>query len=140
MTVLIQLKKLRVFDALIKSKQDEIRALRSGILRSPNYSTEPKSPSPDNSSEKLNLRIIDKTTEIQAEITKLYDERDNLVGLIDSLDDPIESMVLRLFYVNGYSWREIARELNGHPKTFQNIRKSGVQHLDSIYSQNIHLV
>lgn len=133
-----KLKMLRYFDAIVKSKRQEIASLRSGIVKSPHYSDEPKNGSQTNSSEQLNLRIIDKISEIYKEIENLFDTRDSVVSLIDSLEDPIESTVLRLFYINGYTWNDIARELNGHPKTFQKIRRSGIQHLISKSSQIIH--
>lgn len=142
-SIIKRLKRLRFFDVIVQSKRDEITQLRSGIARSPQYSSEPKGSPVGNSNENLNIRIINRTQEIQIEIEQMYNERDKLVDLIDSLDDPIENMVLRLFYLNGKSWKEIAREMNGHPKTFQNIRKSGINNLDKLNSQNsqnIHFV
>ncbi|CQR24591.1 RNA polymerase ECF family sigma factor [Streptococcus varani] len=131
-----QLKKLRLFSSIIKSKRDEISELRSGILRSQQYKDEPKGSKIGNSSEQLNIRIIDKTDEIQNEISLLYQERDTIVSEIENLDDPQEALVLRLFYLNGYSWADISRELGGSPKTWQNIRKSGVNNLAKVLSKN----
>lgn len=136
--IIIKLKKLRLFDTIIKSKKEELTSLKSGIQKSPQFTNEPRGDSDSNSTENLNVKIIDKAREIENEISRLYDERSELVSMIDLLHDPIESTVLRLFYVNGMTWSDISRELNGHPKTFQNIRKSGIQNLISIYSQNIH--
>ncbi|MGT2934259.1 DUF1492 domain-containing protein [Streptococcus catagoni] len=136
--IIIRLKKLRLFDTIIRSKKDELTSLKAGIQKSPQFSDEPKGDSESNSTEDLNIKIVDKAKEIEAEISMLYDERSELVYMIDKLHDPIETAVLRLFYVNGMSWKDISIELNGHPKTFQNIRKSGIQNLISIYSQNIH--
>lgn len=138
-----RLRRLRLFDVIIQSKRDEIMQLRSGISKSPQFSSEPKGSKIGNSNENLNVRIINRTQEIQLEIEQMYVDRDRLVDLIDSLDDPIESMVLRLFYINCKSWKEIAIQMNGHPKTFQNIRRSGMinlEKLDSQNSQNIHLI
>lgn len=136
--IIIKLKKLRLFDTIIKSKKEELISLKSGIQKSPKFTDEPRGDSDSNSTENLNVKIIDKAREIEKEIGNLYDERSEIVAMIDQLNDPIETAVLRLFYVNGMTWKEISIELNGHQKTFQNVRKTGIQNLISIYSQNIH--
>ena len=131
-----QLKKLRIINSIIKSKKEEIAELRTGVFRGQKYSDDPKSGSKSNSAENLNLRIIDKTNEIYAEIDKLYTERSTIIHAIDNLEDPQESLVLRLFYVNNYSWKKISIELGGSPKTWQNVRNSGVNNLSKVLSNN----
>lgn len=136
--IIFKLKKLRLFDTIIKSKKEELTSLKSGIQKSPQFTDEPRGDSDSNSTENLNIKIIDKAREIETEISELYDERSEVVSLIDKLHDPLESTVLRLFYVNSMTWADISREMHGHPKTYQKIRRSGIQNLVSIYSQNIH--
>ncbi|MDQ8820604.1 DUF1492 domain-containing protein [Streptococcus ruminantium] len=127
-----KLKALSLVDSRIKSKRLEIVSLRSGILNSVQYTDEPKSGSQKNSSEELNARIIDRTEEIYQEIECIYDNRDRLVKAIDGLEDPLQSQILRLKYVNGYSWSRIKRELpmfsestlfEYHSKGIQNLEK-----------------
>ncbi|HEM4817362.1 TPA: DUF1492 domain-containing protein [Streptococcus suis] len=110
-TIKARLKSLSLVDSKIKSKRLEIASLRSGILTAVQYTDEPKSGSQKNSSEELNARIIDRTEEIYREIERIYDDRDKLVKAINSLEDPLQSQILRLKYVNGYSWSKIKREL-----------------------------
>ena len=131
-----QLKKLRIINSIIKSKKEEIAELRTGVFKGQKYSDDLKNGNKSNSAENLNLRIIDKTNEIYAEIDRLYTERNSIVYAIDNLEDPQESLILRLFYVNNYSWKEISIELGGSPKTWQNVRKSGVNNLSKVLSKN----
>ena len=111
MRIKAKLKSLSLIDSRVKSMRLEIASRRSGILTAVQYTDEPKSGTQKNSSEELNARIIDETAEIYDKINQLYDERKNLVTAIDSLDDPLQSQILRLKYVNGYSWSKIKQEL-----------------------------
>ncbi|MCK1202973.1 DUF1492 domain-containing protein [Streptococcus uberis] len=123
---------MRLFDTIIKSKKEELFSLKSGIQKSPQFTDEPKADSETNSTENLNIKIIDKAREIENEISRLYDERSEVVSLIDRLQDPLESTVLRLFYVNGMTWADISREMHGHPKPTKKLDDPG-------YKSNIHL-
>ena len=131
-TIKARLKSLSLVDSKIKSKRLEIASLRSGILTAVQYTDEPKGGSQKNSSEELNARIIDKTEEIYQEIERIYDDRDRMVKAIDNLEDPLQSQILRLKYINGYSWSKIKRELpmfeestifEYHSKGLQNLEK-----------------
>lgn len=110
-TIKAKLKALSLIDSRVKSMRLEIASRRSGILTAIQYTDEPKEGTQKNSSEELNVRIIDETAEIYERINQLYDERKTLVAAIDSLEDPLQSQILRLKYVNGYSWSKIKREL-----------------------------
>ncbi|MBP2621134.1 DUF1492 domain-containing protein [Streptococcus panodentis] len=106
-----RLKALKYIDIKAKSKHQEIISLKSGILRSQQYNDMPKAESPVNRSEELNVLIIDKSEKIYREIQQLYKERDELVKAIEALDDPVENLIMRLYYINGHSIKEIEREL-----------------------------
>lgn len=124
-----RLDSLKHVDSRVKSKRLEIVSLRSGILKGQQYSDEPKGGSLSNKSEDLNIAIIDRTKELYDEIEKIFKERDELVKAIESLENPAENIVLRLFYINGYSWREVERELNWSRATIQRARSSGISKL-----------
>ena len=57
------------------------------------------------------------TPEIQARIDerakKLADEVEDLLGFIETLDDPVERMIVIYHDVYGYSFDRIARKLGG---------------------------
>ncbi len=124
-----RLASLKHIDSKIKSLQQEIVSLKSSIFKSQQYSDEPKGGNLNNKSEDLNISIIDKSNELYTEIDSLLAERDELVQAIESLDDPAENIVLRFFYINGYSWREVERELNWSRATIQRARSSGISKL-----------
>lgn len=106
-----RLKTLKYIDIKVKSKHQEIISLKSGILRSQQYDDMPKTESSVNRSEELNVLIIDKSEKLYREIQQLYKERDELVRVIEALEDPIENLIMRLYYINGHSIKEIEREL-----------------------------
>lgn len=124
-----RLASLKYIDNKVKSKRQEIVSLHSGILKSQQYSDESKGGSLSNKSEDLNILIIDRTRELYDEIEKLFEERDELVKAIESLEDPAENIVLRLFYINSYSWKEVERELKWSRGTIQSIKMAGLRNL-----------
>lgn len=131
MTVNIKqrLKALQYIDIKAKSKHQEIISLKSGILRGQQFDNMPKSKSNTNHSEELNISIIDKTEQLYQEIKVLYKERDELVQAIESLDDPVENIVMRLFFIDGLTWNEVEAKLKYSRGAIQKIRKSAFENL-----------
>lgn len=129
MSIASRLNRLKYIDLKIKSKQQEIVAIRSSVLKAQVYSDEPKGGNIGNSTEDKAVKIIDKTDDIKHEINLLMNEKLEMAQLIDSLEDPLESIVLRLFFINGYSWNEVIRELHYSRGKIQKARKSGIKNL-----------
>lgn len=131
MTVNIKqrLKALQYIDIKAKSKHQEIIGLKSGILRGQQFDNMPKSKSNTNHSEELNISIIDKTEQLYQEIQVLYKERDELVQAIESLNDPVENIVMRLFFIDGMTWNEVEAKLKYSRGAIQKIRKSAFENL-----------
>lgn len=121
-----RLASLKYIDSKIKSLQQEIVSLKSSIFKSQQYSDEPKGGNLNNKSEDLNISIIDKSNELYTEIDSLLAERDELVQAIESLDDPVENIVMRFLYINGYSWKEVERELRASSATIQRARDKAI--------------
>ena len=124
-----RLKALQYIDIKAKSKHQEIISLKSGILRSQQYTDQPKAGSPGNRSEELNVLIIDKSEKLYQEIQELYQERDELVKAVESLEDPLENIVMRLFYIDGLSWNEIQIKLRCGRGTIHRARDSALKKL-----------
>ena len=122
-----RLKALQYIDIKAKSKHQEIISLKSSILRGQQFNDIPKSKNNKNQSEELN--VIDKSEQLYREIQALYKERDELVQAIESLDDPIENIVMRLFYINGMTWNEVGAKLKYSRGAIQKIRKSAFENL-----------
>lgn len=129
MNIASRLSALKYIDIKIKSKRQEIENLKSAILKGQVYSDEPKGSKRGNAMEDLNIKIIDGAEKIRAEINQLMEERTRLINAIEDLDDPLENIVLRLMYVNGYSWQETRRELNCSHATIQRARTKAIEHL-----------
>ena len=124
-----RLKALQYIDIKAKSKHQEIISFKSGILRSQQYTDQPKAGSPGNRSEELNVLIIDKSEKLYQEIQELYQERDELVKAVESLEDPLENIVMRLFYIDGLSWNEIQIRLRCGRGTIHRARDSALKKL-----------
>lgn len=131
-----RLKALQYIDIKAKSKHQEIISLKSGILRGQQFDNMPKSKNNTNHSEELNISIIDKTEQLYQEIQVLYKERDELVQAIESLDDPVENIVMRLFFIDGLTWNEVEAKLKYSRGAIQKIRKSAFENL----SKNVNKV
>lgn len=130
MNIASRLSALKYIDIKIKSKRQEIENLKSAILKGQVYSDEPKGSKRGNATEDLNIKIIDGAEKLRAEINQLMEERTRLINAIEDLDDPLENIVLRLMYVNGYSWQGIRRELNCSHATIQRARTKAIEHLE----------
>ena len=131
-----RLKALQYIDIKVKSKHQEIISLKSGILRGQQFDNMPKSKNNKNQSEELNVLIIDKSEQLYQEIQALYKEREELIQAIESLDDPVENIVMRLFYIDGMTWNEVETKLRYSRGAIQKIRKSAVGNL----SKNVNKV
>ena len=61
-------------------------------------------------------RLADKLTEMKEDLSDLtytyWNRRQVIVKQIDSLDDAVSARILMLRYVNGYTWEQIAVEMN----------------------------
>ena len=114
-------------DIKAKSKHQEIISLKSGILRGQQFDSMPKSKSNKNQTEELNVLIIDKSEQLYQEIQELYRERDELVQVIESLDDPVENIIMRLLYIDGLSWNQIQAQLRCGRGTIHRARESALK-------------
>jgi RNA polymerase sigma factor (sigma-70 family) len=122
-----RLKALPYIDIKAKSKHQEIISLKSGILRGQQFDSMPKSKSNKNQTEELNVLIIDKSDQLYEEIKQMYHERDELVQAIESLDDPVENIIMRLLYIDGLSWNQIQAQLRCGRGTIHRARESALK-------------
>lgn len=85
-----------------------------------------------NQSEEINCKIIDKADTLYDEITALIKEREDLTKAIENLDNPLENIVMRLFFINGYSWSEVEAKLNAGHGTIQRVRSSALKKISQL--------
>ena len=131
-----KLKKLKIKNIKIRSIHREIQDLRTGIVKGQSFNGMPKTPSNDNRTEDLNIKITDKIDELYKQIEQEQKEQEDLTQAIESLEDPIENIVMRLLYINGLSWSETERELNCSPATIQRVRDRAVVNISKIFDNN----
>lgn len=131
-----KLKKLKIKNIKIQSIHREIQDLRTGIVKGQSFNGMPKTPSNDNRTEDLNIKITDKIDELYKQIEQEQKEQEDLTQAIESLEDPIENIVMRLLYINGLSWSETERELNCSPATIQRARDRAVVNISKIFDNN----
>lgn len=124
-----RLKKLRHFEAEIESKKGEIAKLRSEAFRTSKFLEENEQ---KETSENLNCRIITQSDCISKEIEQMYQERDKLIKLIDSISDPIAAIVIRLYYLDRLDWVMIRRKVHYSIRHLQRKRNKGLEELERL--------
>lgn len=117
----------------IKSLHHEIISLRSGTVKGQSFDGMPKSPTNDNRTEDMNIRVVDKINEIYQKIEREYQEQDDLIKAIESLSDPIQNIVMRLLYIDGLQWDEVQRRLNCSSATIQRARDKAIQEITDTF-------
>ena len=131
-----EFKKLKFKDVKIQSLHSEIQSLRLGIIKSQSFNGMPKTPSNDNRTEDLNIKITDKIDELYKKIEQEQAEQEFLTKAIESLEDPIENIVMRLLYINNLSWSEVERRLNCSPATIKRVVDRAFAKLSKIFDNN----
>lgn len=131
-----ELKKLKFKNIKIQSLHFEIINLRSGIIKNQSFDGMPKSPSNDNRTEEMNIKVTDRIDELYQEIEREYKEQETLIRAIESLEEPIENIIMRLLYIDGLSWSEVERRLNCSPATIQRARDKALVKLSKIFDNN----
>lgn len=135
-TIEKELRKLKFKNVKIQSLHHEIINLRIGIVKGQSFDSMPKSSSNDNRTEEMNIKAIDRISEIYQEIEQLYKEQEELVKAIEDLEEPIENIVMRLLYIDGLSWNQVERKLNCSQATIQRARDKAVVKLVKMFDSN----
>ena len=131
MNIKTRLNNLRYFDIKLNSLRQERIALRATVQKAQIYSDEPKGSKQGNKTEDLNIRIISKSKQIDKEMERLWDERNETAQAIESLEDPLENVIMRWFYINGCSRFEVMRKVKCSRTTFYRVKKSAIEHLEA---------
>ena len=131
MNIKKRLNNLKYFDTKLNSLRQERIALRAAVQKAQIYSDEPKGSKQGNKTEDLNVRIITESEQIDEKMKKLWDERNETAQAIESLEDPLENIIMRWYYINGCSRFEVMRKVNCSRTTFQRVKKSAIEHLET---------
>lgn len=131
MNIKTRLNNLKYFDTKLNSLRQERIALRAAVQKAQIYSDEPKGSKQGNKTEDLNVRIITESERIDKEMEKLWNERNETAQAIESLEDPLENVVMRWYYINGCSRFEVMQKVNCSRTTFHRVKKSAIEHLEA---------
>lgn len=110
----------------------EIEYLESNPIASQQFENQPKGKSNRNTAEDRTINTVDRLAELKAEFMKCLDESWELRKAIESLSDPLDNLVIRLFYINGNSWDEVARTLRVSKATIQRARTRAIEELGEL--------
>jgi RNA polymerase ECF family sigma factor len=127
-----RLNRLKNFDSDMRTLKNELIVLESSILKGKVLSHDLIRTKRGNKVEDVNINIIDKSDQIYQKLEQLLDERTETVEAIERLEDTKEVLVLRFFYIHGYSKERTARELNCSVTTINRIKSSAISNLEVI--------
>lgn len=127
----MELKQLAKFEKLVQLKKREIEALRAGIVNTLDYQSQRVKRSKKNTTEDQVVKRIEKIERLETELTQLYADYNELSARIDAITDPVASLIMRLKYVNGYSWTMIKRTLPYYSQSsLYDYHKKGLEELE----------
>ncbi|NYS49413.1 sigma-70 family RNA polymerase sigma factor [Streptococcus danieliae] len=126
-----RLNRLKKIPERLQEIKREIEYLESSIS-SQRFENLPRNNSNRNTAEDRTINTIDRLPELKVEFKACLDEQKEMTQGIESLSDPLDNMVIRLFYINGNSWDEVARSLRVAKSTLQRSRTRAMKELEEL--------
>ena len=120
----------------IKGLYLELEALEGGIIKKPTLSHSRVQASRENKTENNLISVLKLKEDTLQRIERLTEERMEISGLIDKLDNPLERSVLRLFYLNDLVALEVAEEIGKSRTNVYLIRQKAIEHLSKVEGAN----
>lgn len=132
----MDLKQLAKFEKLVQAKKREIEALRAAIINTPDYQSQRVTRSKKNTTEDQIVKRVEKIERLETDLAQLYADYSELSARIDAITDPVVSLIMRLKYVNGYSWPIIKRTLPHYSQSsLYDYHKKGLEELEQTTSK-----
>ena len=120
----------------IKGLYLELEALEGGIIQKPTLSHSRVQTSRENKTENNLISVLKLKEDTLQRIERLTEERMEISGLIDKLDNPLERSVLRLFYLNDLVASEVAEEIGKSKSLVYRVRQGAIEHLAGMVNGN----
>ena len=114
----------------------ELAALESGIIKKQELSNTRVQTSRVNSAENNLISVLKLKEDTLQRIERLTEERMEISRLIDTLDNPLERSVLRLFYLNDLVALEVAEEIGKSTTSVYRIKQEAIEHLAGIVNED----
>ncbi|MBF0699163.1 DUF1492 domain-containing protein [Streptococcus danieliae] len=127
-----RLNRLKKIPERLQEIKREIEYLESNPIASQQFENQPRNNSNRNTTEDRTINTIDRLSELKVEFKACLDEQKEMAQGIESLSDPLDNMVIRLFYIDGNSWDEVARSLRVSKATIQRARTRAMEELEEL--------
>lgn len=124
-----RLNRLKKIPERLQEIKREIEYLESNPMPLNVFDKTPQGKSYRNTTEDRTIKTVGKLAELKAEFSACLDEAWELREAFELLTDPLDNMVMRLFYINGHSWDEVARTLRVSKATIQRARTRAIEEL-----------
>ncbi len=128
------LEQMKRINAIIKSNQEELKAVRETItcVSGIDYSKDTKSSNNFQSDANFVNGVLDAIEleeKIKEDINKCVKLKEEIRNTINELEDPTEKLLLRLRYINFKEWTDIDNILDVSIRTRQRIFKAALNNI-----------
>ncbi|MBJ6745432.1 sigma-70 family RNA polymerase sigma factor [Streptococcus sp. 121] len=130
-----RLNRLKKIPKRLQEIKREIEYLESN-LASQNLPNESTTKNYKNTAEDRIINAIDRLSELKRERYTIYCEYSDMIKVIEQLPDLEDNLVLRLLYVNGHSWNEVAKSMKMSSSTVQRVRTRAIKELEELLEDN----
>ena len=107
----------------------ELEALESGIIKKPTLSHSRVQTGRENKVENNLISVLKLKEDTLHRIERLTEERMAISRLIDTLPNPLERSVLRLFYLNVLDAWQVAEEMGKSKTSVYRVKREAIEHL-----------
>lgn len=106
-----RLNRLKKIPERLQEIKREVEYLESNPMPLNVFDKTPQGKSYRNTAEDRTIKTVDRVAELEEEWGACCREYVELVNAIEMLKDPMSILVLRFHYINGMTWKEIAKDL-----------------------------
>ena len=110
----------------------ELNDARGGGVRSPSFNGFPRTPGIGSSSVELQVEKIESLEQKAAKARrKALDLAEQIEDMLDALEDYTEKAVIRLHYLEGYTWQQVGTLLHLTDRSIRRIHGRAIKRLEA---------